>query len=311
MTELFPPPLTIDGLIHHPGAYPDIHAEDYHGREICVRPSISSTGLKLISSKSARHYWANSPLNPNRPVRKEKAHFAVGKALHDLLLLNDRFATHYYILPAGYNARANEWAEYRAGADYALKTGRTVLTKAQHDMVLAMADQLVKDELAHALLTAGTPEMTLVAIDPETDVFMRARPDILPTTMEIIPDIKTAADASLDVYERAATKFGYFQSAAHYLDVIEGVFGPAKRRFVLITVEKEYPYVVTIDQLDDVDIDMARLRNRAALNRFAECLKTGEWPAYTSRQKPIRQLMMAPYERALINQAIERGELSY
>ena len=311
MNELFAPPLGKDGLIVHPGAYPDVSAEDYHGREICVRPSVSSSGLKLISAKSPRHYWANSSMNPERPVRKEKAHFAIGKALHDVLLLNDRFTTHYYVLPEGYNSRSRDFEEYRIAAEYAARKGRTVLTKTQHEMCLAMADQLKNDELAQALLTAGTPEMTLVAIDPETQVYMRARPDVLPTTMEIIPDIKTAADASLDVYERAATRFGYFQSAAHYLDVIEQLYGAAKRKFVLVTVEKEYPYVVTIDQLDDVDIDFARLRNRAALNRFADCLKSGEWPAYTSRQKPIRQLMMAPYERALINQAIERGELSY
>lgn len=311
MSELFSPPLNADGLIIHTGAYPDIAAEDYHGREICVTPSVSSSGLKLISSKSPRHYWANSNLNPDRPERKEKAHFAIGKALHDVLLLNERFSTHYYILPEGYNAKANQWAEYRLAAEYAARKGRTVLTKGQHEMCLSMADQLQNDELAQALLTAGTPEMTLVSIDEETRVFKRARPDVLPTTMEIIPDIKTSADASLDVYERAATRFGYFQSAAHYLDVIEDLYGPAKRKFVLVTVEKEYPYVVTIDELDDVDIDFARLRNRAALNRFAECLKTGEWPAYTSRAKPIRKLMMAPYERTLINQAIERGELSY
>lgn len=311
MNELFSPPLDARGLIVHPGAYPDVSAEDYHGREICARPSVSSTGLKRISSKSAYHYWAESNMNPKRPVCKEKAHFGIGKALHDVLLLNERFESHYYVLPEGYNARSRDFEEYRAGAEYAAKKGRTVLTYAQRDMVLAMADQLVKNDLASALLTAGTPEMTLVAIDPETKVYMRGRPDILPTTMEIIPDIKTAIDASQDAYERAATKFGYFQSAAHYLDVIEQLYGPAKRRFVLITVEKEYPFVVTIDQLDEVDIDMARLRNRAALNQFAECLKTGEWPAYTSREKPIRQLMMAPYERALINQAIERGELSY
>jgi hypothetical protein len=298
-------------LISKPGAYPDVSNEDYHGREICVRPSISSTGLKLISAKSERHYWATSTLNPNRPVRKDKKHFRIGSALHDILLLNERFQSHYYVLPEGYNARAKEWTDWKLGAEYAERKGRTVISKVEYDMTLAMADQVVNDELAYALLTAGTPEMTLVAFDPETGAYMRARPDVLPTTMEIIPDIKTAIDASLDAYERAATRFGYFQSAAHYLDVIEQLYGPAKRKFVLVTVEKEYPFIVTIDQLDEVDIDFARLRNRAALNKFAACLKTGEWPGYTSREKPIRHLMMTNYERALINQAIERGELSY
>lgn len=299
-------------IISKPGAYADISAEDYHGREICDAPSVSSSGLKLITSKSPRHYWAQSSMNPNRPARKVKAHFNVGHALHDLVLLQDRFSQHYHITPNGFNdAHTRKWEEEIDARDYAVQKGKQVITRAQFDLANAMAESISNDPLAGALLTAGTPEMTLAAKDPETGVWMRARPDVLPDTMEIIPDLKTAVDASLDVYERAATRFGYFQSAAHYLDVIEALYGPAKRRFVLITVEKEYPYVVTIDHLDDADIDFARLRNRHALNRFAECLKSGEWPAYTSAERPIRPLQMANYERTLINQAIDRGELSY
>jgi len=92
--------------------------------------------------------------------------------------------------------------------------------------------------------------------------------------------------------------------------VIDLIYGHRKRRFVLITVEKTPPYCVVIDHLDDTDIDLARLRNRAALNKFAEALQTGEWPAYTAPGK-IRQLLMTNYERSLINQMIDRGELSY
>ena len=153
--------------------------------------------------------------------------------------------------------------------------------------------------------------MFLAAKDPKTGVWLRARPDVLPTTMEIIPDVKTAVDASADVYERAATRFGYFESAAFYLDVIAAIYGEAKRRFVLITIEKSGPYEVVIDHLDDIDIDFARMRNRKAINQFADCLKTGEWHGYTPPGKPIRQLLMTNFERSLINQAIERGELSY
>lgn len=299
-------------VITEPGAYEGISAEDYHDREICDAPSVSSSGLKLITAKSPYHYWAQSNMNPDRPPRKIKAHFNVGHALHDLVLLNDRFTQHYHVTPPGFNdSHTRKWEEEIEARDYAVQKGKQVITRGQFEMAQAMAESIAKDELAGALLTAGTPEMTLAAKDEITGVWMRARPDILPETMEIIPDLKTAADASLDVYERAATRFGYFQSAAHYLDVIEALYGPAKRRFVLITVEKEYPYVVTIDHLDDVDIDFARLKNRHALNRFADALKSGVWPAYTSPDKPIRPLQMTSYERGLINQAIERGELSY
>lgn len=303
---------TLHPIITQPGAYADISNEQYHGTEICDAPSISSSGLKLITKKTPLHYWYQSNLNPNRPEQKQKQHLALGAALHDVLLIDGRFEEHYHVLPRGFHpGHTVKWADALAERDAAEAAGKTVLTRESYDMVLATADAVGKNELAQALLTAGTPEMTLAAKDPVTGVWIRARPDVLPETMEIIPDVKTALDASLDVYERAATRFGYFQSAAHYLDVIEQLYGAAKRRFVLITVEKEPPYCVTVDNLDGDDINYARYRNRAALNKFAEALKTGVWHGYTTPDKPVRNLQMTAYERQLIDRGIERGELSY
>jgi len=303
----------ITPLIEKPGAYSDIPAEAYHGQEICPAPSISSSGLKLINARSPIHYWWQSAMNPQRPVRKQKPHFNLGAALHDVLLLGDgRFEQHYHVLPEGFDERGTvKWRDHIEARDHAMKKGKMVLTKPAFDTMRAMAESVSRHELAGALLTAGTPEITLAAIDPETGCWIRARPDNLPFNMEIIPDVKTAVDASLDIYEWAATRFGYFMSAAHYLDVIDLIYGEAKRSFVLITIEKDAPYVVTIDQLDSVDIDMARLKNRAALNKFADCLKTGNWYGYNTPDKPIRTLQMTNFERAMINQAIDRGELSY
>jgi len=297
--------------ITEPGAYADISQNDYHGIEICDAPSISSSGLKLITTKSPRHYWWQSPLNPARAARDDKPHFSIGLALHDVLLLDGKFGKGYHITPEGFDARQTiKWGDAVEALAYARRKGKVVLTHDQSKAVIAMAASINEDELARALITAGEPEMTLAAKDPETGVWLRARPDVLPTVMDIIPDIKTAADAALEPYERAVTRFGYFQSAAHYIDVIDLIYGQKKRRFVLITVEKTPPYCVVIDHLDDSDIDLARLKNRAAINKFADALKTGVWPAYT-RPGEIRQLLMTNYERSMINEAVDRGELSY
>lgn len=301
-----------DFVISQPGAYPGISDADYHGREICDGPSISSSGVKLISRKSPRHYWHQSPLNPARPARQSRPHFSVGRALHYVVLPGGAFEQQFHVLPQGFDAgHSSKFAEAIDARNHAIRKGRDVLTWAQHEMVLGMADSILRHELAGALLSAGTPEMTLAARDPQTGVWLRAKPDLLPDTTEIIPDVKTAMDASLTVYEAAATRFGYYQSAAFYLDVIEAIYGPAKRQFVLITVEKEPPYEVVLDHLDDVDIDMARLKNRAAINKFADCLRTGNWYGYNEPGRPIRSLVMSNFERAMINQMIERGELSY
>jgi hypothetical protein len=299
--------------ITEPGAYPGIDGELYHRIEICDAPSISSTGLKTIEGKSAFHYWYESPLNPNRPPQEQKAHFNVGKGVHDLLLLQGLFPKNYFILPEGFDARLKKWADVNDERDAAAESGIPILTHPQHQMVLAMAEQVEKNELAKALITSGIPEMTLVAKDPETGVWLRTKPDITPDTIDIVPDIKTAISAHPAAFEKQATAVGYFQSAAHYLDVIDLVYGtPAsKRRFVLIVVEKEPPHLVQIYQLDDESIQMGRMLNRRALNTFARCLETGVWPGYSTAEQPILQLQATRWFQSEITRRVDAGELSW
>lgn len=296
-----------------PGAYPGIDGDLYHSIEICDSPSISSTGLKTIESKSPAHYWYTSPLNPNRPIQKQRSALNVGKALHDVALLGDNFLKAYFVLPDGYDGRLKKWEDAKAEKAEAERSGVPVLTFAEHRMVFAMAEQIEKNDLAKALITSGIPEMTLVAKDPETGVWLRTKPDITPDTVDIVPDIKTAASAHPDAFERQATQFGYFSSAAHYLDVIDLIYGMPvqKRRFVLIVVEKEPPHLVQIYQLDDESIHMGRMLNRRALNRFAECLKTGVWPGYSTDESPILNLQMTRWSQSEVNRRVDSGELSW
>lgn len=308
-------------LITEPGAYPDISGDDYHGREICPEPSISASGLKLIEERSPAHYWWQSPLNPNRRPRESKPHFAIGHLLHDVLLYQGMIPDEYHIVPDGFSrAHTNKWVDEIEPYDEAVRAGRHILRKSEFEMARAMAESCDRHELAGALLSAGKPEMTLACRDPKTGRWLRARPDILPDTMEIVPDVKTAVSGHPIDFEKAATRNGYFQSAAHYLDVLDILYGEQKRRFVLIVIEKgpaneaHYPgkpYPVTIYHLDDGDINEARMLNRRALNHFDRCLTTGEWHAYSPPDQPILPLSMAAWKRREINLAVERGELSY
>lgn len=300
-------------IISEPGAYPGIDGDEYHSREICAAPSISSTGLKTIEAQCPLAYWYDSPLNPNRPAQEQKPHFNIGKGVHDLLLLQDLFPKQYFILPEGFDARLKKFADAKDERDAAMAEGVPVLTHGQHNMIIAMAEQVQSNDLAKALLISGTPEMTLVAKDPVTGVFMRARPDVLPDVMDIVPDIKTTISAHPAAFQKQATNLGYFQSAAHYIDCIDLIFGEPeqKRRFVLIAVEKEPPHMVQVYHLDDEAIQIGRMLNRRALNLFAQCLKSGEWPGYSRADNPILPLDMAPWARAAINRRVDAGELSW
>ena len=296
-------------LITAPGIYDGISAEDYHGREICDAPSISSSGLKTIIEKSPLHYWWNSPLNPNRPAEDSKRHFAIGKAAHDILLLESRWPERYHVLPEGFNANATKaQADAIAARDEAAAAGLTVLRAEDAALAEAMAAALRRNRFAMAALTNGLPEQTLACKDRETGVWLRARPDFLPHKRLFIPDLKTAADASPEGFRRAMAAHGYHQSAALYLDVIEGVFGERPQAFFFVVIEKEAPHCVALYQIPEDDIQRGRMLNRKAIQTFADCLSRDRWPGYADDVTP---LPLPAWEQRKIDAAADAGELSY
>ena len=288
-----------------PGAYPaaQVPIELYHGTEICPAPSISSTGLKCIANKSPAHYWHGSTLNPYREPQAEKRHFAIGKAVHDLLLLSDRWSSFYYVLPEGFDRRQSKaQADDIAQADNAAASGRTLLKGDDAQLVFAMAAALRANPYATAALTNGEPEVTLIWQDKETGVYCRARPDFLPNKRKIIPDLKTAADASPEAFARAIAAYGYHQTAAHYFEGIEAVYGERPTNWLHVVTEKAAPYLPALYELPAEDIERGKDLNRRALRLFADCLAADKWPGFAD--EPV-QLGLPVWSRKSIDSAIE------
>jgi hypothetical protein len=269
-------------LITAPGAYSNISNEDYHRNpNLLPEDSLSASGMKTLLSKSPRHFWHGSAMNPNRPAEKDKAHYSIGKATHDVLLLEDRWPTHYHVLPADFNGNATKaQAEWHAEREAARDAGKVILKHDEAQTVLAMAASLRANKLATALLTHGESEVTLAWQDEKTGVWLRARPDFLPHKKQIIPDLKTCADGSEQGFSRAISNNGYAIAAAVYLEGIRVIFGEADRAWVHIAIEKEDPHVCALWQLPPEDILRGHHLFRRAVNIFADCQRSGVWPGY-------------------------------
>jgi hypothetical protein len=265
--------------IDTPGIY-DVPFSVYHGKEICVGPSISSSGLRKITECPLKYWW-NSPLNPNRPPESNETHFAIGKAAHDLILDGTGWPDRYHVLPEGFTrAGTKKWADAIAEADAAEAEGKTVLKHSDHATVVAMAEAIKKHPINRAL-SRGKAEATIVWQDEQTGVWLRCRPDFLPDDRRFIPDLKTTTDASPTAFEKSVANFGYHQQAALYLDGLAAVFGEDEsREFYFIAQEKEPPYIVQPYQLDAESIAWGRRANRVAINKFAWCVKNNRWPSY-------------------------------
>jgi len=254
---------------------------DYHGTEICAGPSISSSGLRAIA-KCPLKYWYNSPLNPNRPTECEANHFTLGRAAHDLVLDGVGWPDRYHVLPEGFTkAASKKFAAEIAEMEQAESQGKSILRHADYQTVIGMAEA-IKLHPIHKALGRGKAEQTIVWQDAETGVWLRCRPDFLPENMRFIPDYKTTVSAHPDDFKRDVSNYGYHQQAALYLDGLNAVFGTEQRQFYFIAQEKEPPYVVQPFALDQEAVLWGRKQNRAAIRKFAECLKTNVWPGYST-----------------------------
>lgn len=291
-------PLRSSGpMITEPGAYQDISAEDYHGNaNLLPGPSLSSSGAKTLINKSPLHFWHESPMNPMRPEESDKAHLAVGRAAHDVILLRERWKDFYHILPPGFSrAKSNQFRDEISEADEAKKAGLTLLKHDDSLIVHAVADALMKNQLALDCLADGVTEETLAWRDPNTGVWLRARPDFRPNSLltkqkvMIVPDLKFVAPtyASPEGFERMINQFGYHQSAALYSDGIKAIYGHYPSHWLHIVIEKEAPHCVALYDLPGEDIERGRVLNRRAIDKFAECLESGKWPGYADTPKQV------------------------
>jgi hypothetical protein len=304
-------------LITTAGAYADIDTSDYHRNpNLLPGPSLSSSGAKTLLGKSPFHFWYDSPLNPNRPPEADKPHFNVGKAAHDLVLLSDRWPDHYYVLPEGFSrAASKKFALAIEEADEALASGLTVLTHNEAETVKAVAMAISRNSLAVATLTNGVSEETLVWQDPQTGVWLRARPDFRPNSIlekrdvMVVSDLKfvAATNATPDGFAKAIHNFGYHQTAAFYADGIKAVYGHYPTHWVHVAVEKEAPHCVALYELPGEDIERGRLLNRRAINLFADCLEKDRWPGFAD--DPI-QVGLPIWSRMRIDD-FDTAELAY
>ena len=96
----------------------------------------------------------------------------------------------------------------------------------------------------------------------------------------IVPDYKTAADASNAGFTRSSASYGYFQQCAWYLDGVRALLDADDAAFVFIVQEKEPPYLVNVVEMTDSYRAIGDYRNEAAVRIWQQCMETGVWPGY-------------------------------
>jgi hypothetical protein len=274
-------------VITEPGIY-DMSADEYHADKAVPGGSLSSSGARRLLPPSCPALYRWEQDNP-QPAKKT---FDYGHAAHKEVLGEG---------PELVVVDAPLWNTDAIRAEVAAIRAEGGIPLKQHEFeqIKAMAAAIRRHPLASALLdrSSGRPEASLFAQDAATGIWMRARPDWLPNRdsgRTLISDYKTTVDASNEGFTKSIQTFGYYQQSPWYIDVTVALdLASEDAEFLFIAQEKNPPYLVNVIGLDAEWMRKGRARNRAAIERFAECSATGLWPGYGDEPNYLTQPVWA------------------
>lgn len=297
--------------ISKPGCYSGLPLEDYHRGDLCVGPSVSSSGLRKIFNESPADYWCESPLNPDRIEQTDKRAFMLGRATHHLMLGEPFFAKLFCIQPDEYThpkdgvkpwhngaALCKEWAAAQKAA------GRTILLPSEVEAIKGMAISLGQHPMVKAGILTGAIERSIIWRDKETGIWLKCRPDVIPTDSGNFADLKTTTSVQYLDLIYALRDWGYHQQGALVREGCKEVLGFAMEDFTLVFVQKKPPYSVRDVRLKDSDMDRGHLQNRAALRTLWRCLKNNEWPGPGAGREGTEYLELPERDQKFIDERL-------
>jgi hypothetical protein len=255
-----------------PGIYPGIKNADYH-RD----PALGSTSLKTLAFKTPAHY------------QHEKAHpkfsdaFTLGTAAHSLILEGDE-SNIVVVDAANWMTKAAKDAKAEA-----LGSGKQPLLPNEMRTIEAMRDAVMAHPVAREAFTGHRAEQSVFW--EEDGLMLKCRPDAWKPG--VITDLKTTIDANPNEFGKTAFSYGYFMSAAHYIDGIKAAGEDVK--FVFVNVEKSAPHLVSVVELDDESLEYGRLMLERAKRIYRECEASGVWPGYPAMEQ-VGLPMYASYQ---------------
>lgn len=245
--------------------------DEYHSSE----PVSKSTLWKLHD---------RTPWHARFEKRKETKAFDFGSAAHIAILEPQDLEFRVLKGPAA-RGNSNEW---KRAEDMARVANSILLKPDEYDRVLMIRDLAATIPEIVALQGAGKMvETSCYHVDQDTGAQVKCRPDIYSDDWQIIGDIKNMARADYGSFKRDVGKFGYHMQHAMYSDVWEKGSDLRVDGFVFIVFEKTDPPTVAAYELTPSAIAEGYAAYRSALEKYAECLKNGEWPGYPTGVQKI------------------------
>lgn len=270
---------SLEQMDHWPLKGPTHFAElsnEYYHRS----PGVSKSGLAQMLESPA-HFYDNY-LWPQRERREPSASMLLGTVVHSLILEPEKFNDEYVIAPEinrRTKAGKDQWLEFLEGSQ-----GKMVLDSELAEKAISISEAVFKSpHYDRYIKPGGFAEHSYYWQDKTTGLWCKCRPDFV-THDNIVVDVKTAAETSINGFARACANFHYDMSAAMTLDGMEAVTGTRPRAYVFLIVPTTKPYRPHY-VASRVLTGAAQLRGydlyKRALDDLAFSLEENDWPGYS------------------------------
>lgn len=273
--------------VTEPGVWPNMPEDTYHLDPV-EGGSLSSGGARTMLEPGGPAKFHHARRHPRTGSTKA---FDLGHAVH----------TEVLGVGAGIKVvDADSWRTKtaRVAREAAYAAGQTPVLAEDYWRVRQMASAVLDHPAAGPLFTAdGGAEQSLFWIDQDTGMWCRARHDKPIRDRAghlVVVDLKTCEKADEASVQRSVGKYGYHQQDQWYRRAAVALGLDDDPGFVFVFVEKESPHLISVKQIDAEALEVGHRRNDAALRIYAECTRTGVWPA-TGYGDDFAEISLPPY----------------
>lgn len=239
-------------------------------------PAVSASGINKFLLHSPAHFWAESPLNPNRVRTEPTAAMIFGSLCHKLLLEPLSFAAEFAVSPEvdrRTNAGKATWSQFCEQ-----NSSKRIVTQDQFGEATIMVEALRRHPTVFKLLGQGSAEAPLQWTDEATDLTCKGKADYYRNGLLL--DYKTSINASPSYFCKAISNMGYHRQAAWYLHGVEMTTGTRPDGFVFIVQDKSLPEAIGIYEIDSQTIEKGQIENDWVLAQIKRRLALNDWAAF-------------------------------
>lgn len=199
----------------------------------------------------------------------------LGTAAHCAILEPAAFESRFAHKPAGMKFSTKEGIAWR---DDPCRAGMEILSDDDWNQIGAIVNAFHSKEIAAESLRSATGrEVTAIWQDPDTGLWLKARPDYY--RPGVLTDLKITRHASAQALAFKAYAEGWMHQLAHHRAGLIECGVPVKTgRLVAINPEPPQAFRVFCVEVKESALDLLHMENEKTIAAMAECERSGSWP---------------------------------